>query len=73
MESYVRIGGRGLKNYVCLHGGRGVKNGQNKPYVINEWSLNHIVSRINLIPLINTVAPKYVPLSAMYVAICKIS
>ena len=27
------------KSYVPLHGGRGVKNCQNHPYVINEWSL----------------------------------
>ena len=42
MESYVTIGGRGLKNlsydYMGLGGG-GVKNRQNHPYVINEWSL----------------------------------
>jgi hypothetical protein len=37
MESYVRIGGRGLK---ILHGVRGgVKNCQNYLYVINEWPL----------------------------------
>ena len=27
------------KSYVRLHGGRGVKNVQNHPYVINEWPL----------------------------------
>ena len=26
------------KSYVPLHGDRGVKNWQNHPYVINEWS-----------------------------------
>ena len=32
--------GRGFeKSYVPLHGGRGVKNCQNHPYVINEWPL----------------------------------
>ena len=42
MESYVRIGGRGLKNLTQLpvHGGRGVKNCQSHPYIINEWPLN---------------------------------
>ena len=44
MESYVRIGGRGLKNltYHSLDGsvGGGVKKGQNHPYVINEWPVN---------------------------------
>ena len=41
MESYVRIGGRGFKkSYVPLHGGRGVKNWQNHPYVINELPLS---------------------------------
>ena len=39
-ESYVRIRGRGLKkSYVPLHGGRGAKNCQNDPYIINEWHL----------------------------------
>ena len=38
MRSYVRIGGRGLKNltYPYMWVG-GVKNCQNHPYVINEW------------------------------------
>ena len=40
MESYVRIGGEGFeKSYVPLHGGIGVRNFQNYPYVINEWPL----------------------------------
>ena len=40
MESYVRIGGRGLKNLTYTYMGvRGVKNCQNHPYVINEWPL----------------------------------
>ena len=38
MESYVRIGGRGLKNLTYPYMGvGGVKNCQNRPYVINEW------------------------------------
>jgi len=48
MESYVRIGEEGFeKSYVPLHGGRGVKNCQNHPYVINEWSLSayDVISR----------------------------
>ena len=38
MESYVRIGGWGLKNltYLYLGIGAGVKNNKNHPYVINE-------------------------------------
>ena len=37
MGSCVRIGGEGFeKSYVPLHGGRGVKNCHNHPYVINE-------------------------------------
>ena len=40
MESYVRIGGKVFeKSYIPLHWGRGVKNCQNHPYVINEWPL----------------------------------
>jgi hypothetical protein len=40
MESYIRIGGRGLKNLTHPYmAARGVKNCQNPPYVINEWSL----------------------------------
>ena len=41
MESYVRIGGRGLKNLMYPYMGVGVevKNYQNNPYVINEWPL----------------------------------
>ena len=39
MESYVRIGVRGLKNltytYIGMWGGG--KNSHNHPYVINEW------------------------------------
>ena len=32
--------GKGFeKSYVPLHGGRGVKNCQNHPYVITEWPL----------------------------------
>ena len=42
MESYVRIGGRGLKNLnVSLHGGRGVKNCQNHAYVLDDCPLTH--------------------------------
>ena len=41
MESYVRIGERGLKNltypYMGVRGG--VQNCQNHAYVINEWPL----------------------------------
>ena len=40
MESYVRIGGGFEKSYVgypYMGVGRGVKNCQNHPYVINEW------------------------------------
>ena len=42
MESYVRIGGRGLKNltYSYMGVGGGVKNCLNHPYVINEWPLS---------------------------------
>ena len=29
------------KSYIPLHGGRGVKNFQNHPYVINEWPLRY--------------------------------
>ena len=38
MESYVRIGVRGLKNlmYPYMGVGGGVRNCQNHPYVINE-------------------------------------
>ena len=40
MESYVRIGGRGLKNLTYLYMGvAGVKNCQNHPYVNIECSL----------------------------------
>ena len=40
MESYVRIEGRGLKNFMYPYMGvGGVKNCQNHPYVINEWPL----------------------------------
>ena len=40
MESYVRIGGRGLKNLTYPYMGvGGMKNFQNHPYVINEWPL----------------------------------
>jgi hypothetical protein len=41
MKSYVRIGRRGLKNLTYPYmGAGGIKNGQNHPYVINEWPLN---------------------------------
>ena len=42
MESYIRKGGEGFKkSYVLLHGERGgVKNCQNRPYVINELLLS---------------------------------
>ena len=48
MESYVRIGGRGLKNltYPYMGVGGGVKNCQNHPYVINEWPLIYIKTEI---------------------------
>ena len=37
MESYVRIGGRSLKNFTYPYMGvGGVKNCQNHPYIINE-------------------------------------
>ena len=40
MESYIRIGERGLKNLTFPYMGVGeVKNCQNRPYVINEWPL----------------------------------
>ena len=40
MESYVRIGGTGLKNLMYPYiGVGGLKNCQNYPYVINEWPL----------------------------------
>ena len=40
MESYVRIGGRGLRNLKYPYMGvGGVKNCQNDPYVMNEWPL----------------------------------
>ena len=41
MESYVKIGGSGLKNltYPYLVVEEGGKNCQNNPYVINEWPL----------------------------------
>ena len=40
MESYVRIGGKGLKNLTYPYMGAGeVKSYQNHPYVINEWTL----------------------------------
>ena len=48
IESYVRIGGKGLKNIkVILYGGKGggVKNCQNHPYVINEWPLIHLLDK----------------------------
>ena len=42
MESYVRIGARGLKNLTYSYMGIGeVKNCQNHPYAINEWPLSH--------------------------------
>jgi hypothetical protein len=37
MESYVTIGEGFEKSYVCLHGGRGVKNCQNHAYIIAYW------------------------------------
>ena len=45
MESYVRIMGGGMKNvtYPYMWVG-GIKNYQNHPYVINEWSLRHLSS-----------------------------
>ena len=47
MESYVKI--EGFENsYVPLQGGRGVKNCQNHPYVINEWPLRAVMSSISL-------------------------
>ena len=47
MESYVRIGGRGLKNLTYPYRGVGrAKNCQNYPYVINEWPLKSKVDTI---------------------------
>ena len=42
MESYVRIGGKGLKNltYPYMGVGGGQKLPKNHPYVINLWPLN---------------------------------
>ena len=40
MKSYVRIGGRGLKNLTYPYMGGGFKNYQKHPNVINEWPLN---------------------------------
>ena len=41
LESYVIIGGRGLKNLTCPYMWvEGVKSCQNHPCVINEWSLS---------------------------------
>ena len=40
MESYVRIGGRGSKNFTYPY--MGLKNCQNHPYVINEWPLMNL-------------------------------
>ena len=37
------------KSYVPLHGGRGVKNCQNHPYVINEWPLSIFNTRTMLL------------------------
>ena len=45
MESYVRIGERGLKNLTYSYLGEGVTNCQNHSYVINEWPLTHIQCR----------------------------
>ena len=43
MESYVRIGGRGLKNLTYAYMGvGGVKNCQNHAYVINECPFVYI-------------------------------
>ena len=43
MKSYVRIGGRGLKNFTYPDMGvGGVKNCQYCPYVINEWPLTSV-------------------------------
>ena len=46
MRSYVRIGGRGLKNltYPYMWVG-GVKNCQNHPYVINKWPQRRLKKR----------------------------
>ena len=44
VESYVRIGRRGLKNLTYPYVGVGaVKNCQNHPYVINEWPLRGFI------------------------------
>ena len=49
MESYVRIGRRGLKNLTYPYMGVGeVKNCQNHPYVINElplWNQSHVLGK----------------------------
>ena len=45
MESYVRIGGRGLKNLTYPYmGAGGIKHYQKHPYVINEWSLRNLLT-----------------------------
>ena len=53
MESYVRIGGRGLKNLRNAYMGVvEVKNVQNHAYVINEWPLGTHISKLCLQPLL---------------------
>ena len=44
MESYVRIGGRGLKNFTYPYMGvGGVNDCQKRPYIINEWPLKNSI------------------------------
>ena len=47
MESYVRVGGRGLKNLTYPYMGEGGKNVQNHPFIINEWPLIELYEGIN--------------------------
>ena len=35
------------KSYVPLYGGRGIKNCQTHPYVINDWPLNALLDKEN--------------------------
>ena len=60
MESYVRIGGRGLKNLTYPYMGVGeVKNCQNQAYVINEWAPIEVLSYLDICALrIRSCVPK---------------
>ena len=42
------------KSYVPLHGGMGVKNCHNHPYVINEWPLIYETDLENILRKIRT-------------------